>query len=70
MSERDRVRGASGSVSGSGCGGSKGSVLLIVRNGSAAAVVGGVSRDSNCGVCGGGGARRRQQGQRPLELWS
>ena len=52
MAESDRGRGASGSVRGSGCGDSKGSVRLSVRgNGydSAAAVVGASAGAANVG---------------------
>ena len=40
MAESDRGKEAIGSIRGSACGGSKGSVRLIIQDGSAAAVVG------------------------------
>ena len=49
VAESNRGRGVSGIVIGSGCGVSKGNVRLIVRDGSAAAVVG-RQRDGNRSV--------------------
>ena len=62
--------GTSSSVRGSGHESSPGSIRLSVRgngDGSAAAVVEGVSGGSNRSVCGSNGASRRQQEQRQRE---
>ena len=60
MDKSDRCRGASGRVRGSSRGQQGQRPLLVVRDDSAAAVVG-RSGDGNCSVCGGGGASRSQQ---------
>ena len=69
VAESGRGRGASGSVSGSGCGAARQHPLDLLRRqcGSSEGIVSG---DGKCSVCGVGGARRRHQGQRLQELWS